>query len=68
MNHEAFSAEFGALTEDEQGRVVGGDGQSAQTVGWFVGYALSCMAQAILVDYKLSQHMQVTYVEGYGWI
>jgi hypothetical protein len=68
MNQEASIAGFGALTDDEQMVVVGGDGaQVAQAVGWFVGYALSSMSQALTVDIKLAQGMPIGYAQGIGW-
>jgi hypothetical protein len=46
MKQEAFSAEFGALTDDEQTMVVGGDGSTAQAIGFCIGYAVGCIVQA----------------------
>ena len=66
MNSTTYGAEFSALTDDEQGMVVGGD-SFAQTAGWFAGYAMSCMIQAIVVNYKLVNGQPVYYAEGSGW-
>lgn len=68
MNQDAFGAEFGAMTEEDQVMVVGGGGGDvAYAVGWFVSYATSCMIQAIVVNNKLATGQTVYYAEGSGW-
>lgn len=67
MNQDAFCAEFGAMTEDEQVMVAGGGGGVAYAVGWLVGYATSCVVQAIVVTGKLANGQPVLYAEGYGF-
>lgn len=67
MKHDNPGAGFGAMTEDEQVGLVGGDGGIAATVGWYVGYAMECMLQAIVVNSKIVNGQTVYYVEGRGW-
>ena len=68
MNDQSFAAEFGALREEEQSTVVGGDSGIASTIGWFVGYAIGCTALAVQYDYKLLTKQPLIFVEGYGFM
>jgi hypothetical protein len=67
MKQEAFGAEFGALTEDDQTMVVGGDGSTAQAVGFCIGYAVNCLIQTAYVTTRLAQGIPVGYADGYGF-
>ena len=67
MQHDKSGTEFGAMTEDEQVGLMGGEGGIGATVGWFVGYAVECMLQAIVVNSKIVNGQTVYYVEGRGW-
>ena len=49
MNSDHFSAEFGALTHEEQATVTGGD----WSLGYVLGYTAGCMALALEYDYNL---------------
>lgn len=68
MNNESLTADFGMLTDDEQGMVVGGDDTVANAVGWFVGYAAACMKDALILDYKLLTKQPIIYVDGVGFV
>ena len=68
MKTNTSGAEFSVLTDREQESVVGGDGVLASTLGWFVGYAVGTVQQALLVDYKLLTNQPLAYVEGKGFI
>lgn len=46
MNDNAFGAEFGALTDDEQVTVVGGDTYLYYQIGYGIGYAAGTVVNA----------------------
>ncbi|MEP6618118.1 MAG: hypothetical protein ABJE47_02340 [bacterium] len=54
MNNNRNGAEFNALTDDEQTKVVGGEGSGdlAYALGWLWGYSVECTKQALILDYK----------------
>lgn len=68
MSNERSSAEFGVLTDEQQGAVVGGDGGILNALGWFVGYAVGCTQQALLVDFQIAIKQPVIYIPGKGFI
>lgn len=53
MNTDHFSAEFGALTDEEQTAVTGGDWSLAGAIGYAVGYTVASMELALAYDYNL---------------
>jgi hypothetical protein len=67
MNQDAFYAEFGAMTEDEQATMIGGT-EIASAIGWAMGYATSCLVQAIVVANKIQTQQPLLWVDGYGFI
>lgn len=49
MNNEAFGAEFGALTDEEQVMVLGGDGVFAYAVGFSMGFCYRWGEAALVI-------------------
>ena len=67
MNRDAFSAEFSALTEDEQVMTVGGDGYLAGLIGAGIGYAAGVIVNAAIVVSKAANGQVVYYAPSVGF-
>ncbi len=66
MNRDAFSAEFSALTEDEQVMTVGGDGYLAGLIGAGIGYAVGVVINAIILVSKAANGQEIYYTPTTG--
>ena len=66
MNRDAFSAEFSALTEDEQVMTVGGDGYLAGLIGAGIGYAVGVVINAVILVSKAANGQEIYYTPTTG--
>jgi hypothetical protein len=67
MNRNTFSAEFGALTEDEQVMTMGGDNYLAWAIGYGLGYAAGAVLTAVVVVSKAANGQEIYYAPSVGF-
>jgi hypothetical protein len=49
MNDKTFDAEFGAMTDEEQAQITGGDGAFAHALGYGLGVAAHWAEAALVI-------------------